>query len=367
MSTMASYSQDYFYAYPTYNEAGNLDGLQQYFHNKKIWYEHLYKDGIIQEATDYLIKVEGKQPLKGYFKDGKPYDGYFVHSENDLELNIVDHYENGTQVAQYSKPISFEEGYSGNTDYNATTLKTDYKNGKVWNGVQYQYYKLEDHAFLLAIENYKKGELLDIELMLGAIHYAEVLNLTFNEDGYTLKSNERFESKAGNVRVAFTDVDAGKVSFSSNSGFEFYQASIEKNFQKMDGQVTYYKDGNSYSYQHSSHFKISEEVDDDERQNGSIIYSIFEALMERTPKISKNNKNNYVLLFKEQPSEFSTKLFLDEDGAPELGTLVTAGNSPHTFSYFKYKKGKLTESKENLPMEEFEELARFNVDDFVLD
>lgn len=358
---MTSHAQNFDYSQSTYNKKGRLDGLQQYIYNKKVEYEHLYKDGVIQEATNHIITVKGESPLRGIYKNGKPFKGYFVNPDNSMELNIVDYYEGGIQIAQFSKPLNLDQDLDVGVDYYSSNFKTDYKNGQVWNGVQYHQYKLEGNSFLLATENFKEGVLQNVELLIGAVHYAEVLDLAFNESGYVVTTKEGFERPAGNITVTFTGNQEGKVT--SFGQFEFYNGLLGEPIPDVWGEITYYKMDQEYYFQHITNIEI---LESEYEYNSNLTSTILQVFMNKVPVLARDKKNNYSEIFSLN-SEFHNKLLLTEGGTPFLGVLLTKGSVPETFSIFKYKNGKLVFSKENLSEEEFEKITQFNDEDFRMD
>ncbi len=367
---METFAQDsYDYDQPTYNAQGQLHGLQKSTYNNKPIYEHRYKDGVIEEAVHYKVAVEGKSPLKGSYKNGKPYQGFFVDAANEMELYLTDYYEEGRLVAQYSRPLMVitEEGdmyihedpdmYADDYEDRPTqlTVKTTYQQGKVVDGVQYQFSKLDGNAFLLIMETYQQGKRKYADLLLGAVHYAEHARLVFQNDGYTIttKENEPLGRAGGTLTVRFTG-QSGNVTLTPHAGFAFHQAPLSQPLAAQWGHVYYYKQNDAYYYQQNTDIKLTE---DHYGSSGGMIHVMFESLMRHAALLSETEANTYADLFSIYQSDvFLVPLFLMKDGVPHTGTWIQPGSKPDTYSYTRYREERILESKTDVAADQVEQL-----------
>ena len=125
---------EYEYDEELLNENGLRDGEHIYTEEDELLYRHTYVNGLLIIGSDYRIELEGMKPFIGEYKDGKPFEGYFV-SYIDSEIPIVDYCEKGIIQFQYAIASLFDldrEEYSeGNYDF----IKTEFKDGKPFNGI----------------------------------------------------------------------------------------------------------------------------------------------------------------------------------------------------------------------------------------
>lgn len=369
---METFAQDdYDYTDPLYNAQGQLHGLQKYTRGKNTLYEHLYKDGVIQEAVNYKVSIQGQTPVKGIYKEGVPFEGYFLEAEDEMELYLVNYYEKGQLLAQYSRPLMviteegdmyIDEGVDDDYDYGSEkeqviklTVKTTYENGRAKDGVSYQFHKLGDGAFVLAMETYENSKRKYVDLLLGAIHYAEHARLTFLKDGYTLttKENEPLGRAGGTLTVRWAN-QAGTVTLTPNSSFAFHKAPLSQPLTAQWGHVYYYKQGDAYYYQHTTNIQLNQ---DHYSSSNGMIHVIFAGLMQDAAFLSPTDANNYADLFATYHSyEFQAQLFLMKNGVPHTGTRIEPGSKPNTYSYTKYQELKVLESQKNITSEQLDQL-----------
>ncbi len=376
--TMDIFAQDeyeYDYDNPTYNAQHQLHGMQTYTNHDQKAYEHTYANGVLQEAVNYQVMIAGKTPVKGHYQNGKPYSGYFVHAKDPMELYLTDYYEQGQIVAQYAKPlmtfddkgeVSMHEDYNYEATAVKVPVKSTYEQGKIKDGQQYHFFKLESSAFLMVTETYKQGILHYADLLLGAIHYGELLRLHFLKNGYTItyRGNPERETEDGTLTVIFENKQ-GKVTMTPNYSFEFSHAPITQKLTPKWGRVDYYRQDDTYYY-----MQTTEQVMDESfyNSNQSLLKMVFSALQSNVPLLVPNGENAYDALFaQEKKATFHTMLLLIKEGVPFVGTSIEPGTQPHTYSYTKYKKEKVIESRKDLTAEELERLAQLKDKDFNLE
>ncbi|AXT53437.1 hypothetical protein D1818_22370 [Aquimarina sp. BL5] len=152
------------------------------------------------EYDSFVIIEKPQKTYKGFYKDGKPYNGYF--SKGNDEFPRVDYYENGETKFQYSLDIyqmtlgmesseidgfQEEEGEAMNEeDYNEyiknkykpkLNIKSVYQNGKITDG--YEYMELDSGIISKKIEK-EKTTALHIDAF--AMHYYQRTSLVLVSD-----------------------------------------------------------------------------------------------------------------------------------------------------------------------------------------
>ncbi len=122
-----------------------------------------------------FFEIDGETKQKGIYRDNLPYQGYFLNPL--FEFPILDYYENGIKKHQYSEGI-----FGGDTqeiDHLAIPFKSDYKNGEIYQGTQYN--QLNNHS--ISIKVLDKGRVNAISLWVFAIHYANNVILERTDEG----------------------------------------------------------------------------------------------------------------------------------------------------------------------------------------
>ncbi|WP_378176774.1 hypothetical protein [Aquimarina sp. SS2-1] len=169
------------------------------------------------EDDSFMIVEKPKKVYKGFYKDGKPYKGYF--SKGDKEFPRVDYYENGVPKFQYSLDImqmftdaestemdlmqepkpemsnraAYEE-YTRNKYKPKLRIKSIYENGEIIDG--YEYEEITSGLVSKKIEN-KKIKELHIDVF--AMHYYERNSIILKSDRIVMGSptlamaGEKFE------------------------------------------------------------------------------------------------------------------------------------------------------------------------------
>ncbi|MGD1318820.1 toxin-antitoxin system YwqK family antitoxin [Chryseobacterium sp. 2R14A] len=152
---------------------------ETYFKNRYnkdlIQKQKIYDNGILIKVKNYSFTISEKPQefYEGVLKNGKPFSGYF-ETEDDREFKQVDYFENGTRKFQYSND------YLKNMDnyqYQLYDIKSTYKDGKVFDGVEYN---LGNKQF--TSRYWKNGVLKSFDWDLFAMHY-------FNRIHFELKGN----------------------------------------------------------------------------------------------------------------------------------------------------------------------------------
>ena len=72
-------NMEYQYDKEILNSTGQRHGeLIHTSYDEKTEYKHFYKEGKLIEVKNYRYFLEGKRELFGRYKDGNPFEGYFV-------------------------------------------------------------------------------------------------------------------------------------------------------------------------------------------------------------------------------------------------------------------------------------------------
>ncbi|WP_299245411.1 hypothetical protein [uncultured Aquimarina sp.] len=158
------------------------------------------------EYDSFVIAEKPQKVYKGFYKDGKPYNGYF--SKGKDEFPRVDYYENGEARFQYSLDVyqmalgaesseidgfQEEEGKAMNEeDYKEyvknkykpkLNIKSVYKNGKIVDG--YEYGEISSGIFSKKIVNQKFTEL---HIDVFAMHYYQRTSVIKRGDDVIISS-----------------------------------------------------------------------------------------------------------------------------------------------------------------------------------
>ncbi|MFD2565488.1 hypothetical protein [Aquimarina rubra] len=152
------------------------------------------------EDDSFIIVEKPQKVYKGFYKNGKPYNGYF--SKGNDEFPTVDYYENGEAKFQYSldvyqmalgaetteiEDLQEQEGeVMSEEDYEAymkdvykpkLNIKSVYQNGKIIDG--YEYEELDSGIISRKIEN-KKVIAMHVDVF--AIHYYQRNSVILRSD-----------------------------------------------------------------------------------------------------------------------------------------------------------------------------------------
>ncbi|WP_170837109.1 hypothetical protein [Aquimarina amphilecti] len=156
------------------------------------------------EYDSFLIVEKPQKIYQGFYKDGKPYNGYF--SKGNVEFPRVDFYKDGIAKFQYSLDVyqmalggdevyesEEEDSYQMNEDdYNEyvknkyrprLNIKSVYKNGKIADG--YEYEEMSSAIFSKKIEN---REIKELHIDVFAMHYYQRTSMILKEDTIIIES-----------------------------------------------------------------------------------------------------------------------------------------------------------------------------------
>ncbi|MGL4584001.1 MAG: hypothetical protein ACRCVU_13605 [Flavobacterium sp.] len=148
-----------------------------------LQYIEYYVNNVIDHVVydTFRIIEDMRTSYTGYYKDEKPYSGYFNSEEIIIDkIPLINYYENGVLVAQYSFEFLEQNDTFNKLLYNQ---KATFKNGKVLDG--YRYITDENSRGTLIKLRYKNSTINLIELNLFGMH-------AFKRIMFELKDNELF-------------------------------------------------------------------------------------------------------------------------------------------------------------------------------
>ncbi|SKC10320.1 Antitoxin component YwqK of the YwqJK toxin-antitoxin module [Sphingobacterium nematocida] len=124
---------------------------------------------------DFSIKENPKASYTGYFRNEKPFDGYFKLDTLIDEIPLIDYYENGVLKYKYSfEFIEQLESY----DHYTYTQKTSYLDDKVISG---PLYKMVGRERLIRID-YADSKLTGFDVNLFAMHFFSRISFQLEQD-----------------------------------------------------------------------------------------------------------------------------------------------------------------------------------------
>lgn len=306
--------------------------------------QKLYENGELVKVISgkFFIPDVQQNTYEGIYKNGKPFSGYF-ETEEDREFKQVDYYENGEKKFQYSND------YLKNMDnYNHQyyDIKSTYKNGKIFDGVNYQ---VRDRQFISGY--YKNGILQSFDWDLFAVHYFN--RISFKLKGNTIEMTELQEGRKGSIVI-----DASKNSFTKkllmegklvdtktynddkteNANVILYtiedEKLVSKTMEMLDSEL-------DFSGESKLMYRVYVSIDN---QSGSI-QDIFNHLAENIGSEEWINAS--------EGEEILTAIRIDVSGTPQEGILITE-NKDKTFSLKSYMNGKMEKQVQNVTIKNLE-------------
>lgn len=317
--------------------------LKNHYDNS-IENQKLYENGELVKVIsgNFFIPDVQQNSYEGIYKNGKPYSGYF-ETEDDREFKQVDYYENGEKKFQYSNDYLKNMDNYSNQYYD---IKSTYKNGKIFDGVNYQ---LRDRQYISGY--YKNGILQNFDWDLFAVHY-------FNRIGFKLMGNTIEMTELQEGRKASIVVDVSKNSFTKkllvegnlvdtktynddktkNASIILYtiekEKLVSKTMEMLDSEL-------DISGESELMYKVYISIDN---QSGSI-QDIFNHLAE--------NIGSEEWIKGEVSRDVLTALRIDASGIPQEGILITE-NKDKTFSLKSYINGKMEKQVQNITIKNLE-------------
>ena len=357
-------NMEYEYDQERLNKAGQRDGeLIHTSYDETVEYKHLYKEGKLVETTNYRYFVESTRPLVGKYNDGNPFEGYFVY-RNELEIPLIDYYENGVFMAQYTCSLLDLINYEGQ-EFNLKFTKATYKNNKPENGlVHKEEFRLDD-AHLLASEYYKDGKITNVDFWIMAMHYAELIKLKFSPNGYVIYKeslpnvdDEAIDNKFRSITVEFQDSKNGNVLYEVENKlitkYDFSYSDLTQKIKPLAGFVSYFFFNDNTVLKSQNYNLKTNQVLYNEAYgpNSNLISRVFLMMNNQPiPYFSNEENNDYSLLMElDKRVDTNAVLYLDEKGNPVKGFLIEIGQQDK-YKYTQYEDSKIISQREGLTLE----------------
>ncbi|MBW3520630.1 toxin-antitoxin system YwqK family antitoxin [Chryseobacterium sp. NKUCC03_KSP] len=318
------------------------------YNKDRIQKQKIYENGILAKIKDYSFTIAEKPQefYEGIYRNGKPFSGYF-ETEDDREFKQVDHFEDGIRKFQYSND------YLKNMDnyrHQLYDIKSTYKNGKIFDGVEY---KLNEKQFVSRY--WKNGVLKSFDWDLFAMHY-------FNRIHFELKNNNIEINDMQGKRSAIVTIDISKNGINKKLSIDGKVIDdTRKNYlgSKYSETVTlYYEDNNKIISK-----KVNVQDEPIEPSEGiELFYKVY-AVIAEFPTVQEvfsdladkfiNNK------FIEETDEdlILTGVQIDPTGKPKDGILITPTQN-NTYTLQLYISRKLIKTVENVPFNKVKEEVR---------
>ncbi|MCG9792443.1 toxin-antitoxin system YwqK family antitoxin [Flavobacterium algicola] len=289
-------------------------------------------------SNQFVITDHPQKEYSGTYKDGKPFDGYF--REQESEFKAVDYYKNGVLVNQFSND------YLKNMDnyrFQTYDLKSTFKDGKVFDGMEYQ---KRDKEFISL--KWQDGVLQAIDYDVFAMHYfnrihCELLKDVIEITEHASKAKIIIEKKNSIINKSVVYNDKTLISTTLSRGY--VNDPLPKN-----GNRNYYIEDNAIKVEDAV---FGSNSNDDER-NLNIIYSIFSNLDFDADTINeyfnaianmiltKDGENSYSFLEYNNKSENNNIIAAvrtNENSQPIMGVqLLSGSNSSYDLQLFDDSK-----------------------------
>ncbi|HEY6142404.1 MAG TPA: hypothetical protein VIV55_03110 [Flavobacterium sp.] len=362
METKSKYNQ----------EKVNSVGLQEkeliHTYDENIGNKCFYKEGILLETINDRITLEGKTPLVGQFKKEIPFEGFFV-STNEFEIPLIDYYESGIFVAQYT--CTLLDLIKCDDQWGAINWsKTIYENNKPFDGLLHREEFNLGETHLLASEYYKNGLITNVDLWLMAVHYAELIKIKFEPNGYIIYKEKlprggdpEIDRRPRSVSIHFKDPKNGSVIFKVVnkiiSKYKFSLADVSQQIKKTAGSVSYVFNDNTLSYVQRYDFETNEELyKEDYSYNQNIISQVYMGMNSKSiPCFTADGENDYSLILKwEDRFNCDTVLYLGENGNPFRGYLIEKEEQSDKYKYAQYLDSKVIAKADMLSIKDIEKL-----------
>ncbi|WP_175620295.1 toxin-antitoxin system YwqK family antitoxin [Chryseobacterium schmidteae] len=318
-------------------------------HNKdRIQKQKIYDNGILAKIKDYSFTIAEKPQefYEGIYKNEKPFSGYF-ETEDNREFKQVDYFEDGIRKFQYSND------YLKNMDnyrHQLYDIKSTYKNGKIFDGVEY---KLNEKQFVSRY--WKNGVLKSFDWDLFAMHY-------FNRIHFELKDNYIEINDMQGKKSAVVTIDISKNGFDKKLSIDGKMIDdTRKNYResKYSETVTlYYEDNNKIISK-----KVNVQDEPIEPSEGiELFYKVYAVIAEfpTVQEVFSNLADKFINnKFIEETDEnlILTGVQIDSTGKPKDGILITpAQNNSYTLQL--YMNRKLMKIVENVPFDRVKEEVR---------
>lgn len=318
------------------------------YNKDRIQKQKIYENGILAKIKDYSFTIAEKPQefYEGIYRNGKPFSEYF-ETEDNLEFKQVDYFEDGILKFQYSND------YLKNMDnyrHQLYDIKSTYKNGKIFDGVEY---KLNEKQFVSRY--WKNGVLKSFDWDLFAMHY-------FNRIHFELKNNNIEINDMQGKKSAVVTIDISKNGFNKKLSIDGKMIDdTRKNYleSKYSETVTlYYEDNNKIISK-----KVNVQDEPIEPSEGiELFYKVYAVIAEfpTVQEVFGNLADKFINnKFIEETDEnlILTGVQIDSTGKPKDGILITPAQN-NTYTLQLYMNRKLMKIVENVTFNKVKEEVR---------
>ncbi|WP_299620313.1 hypothetical protein [uncultured Tenacibaculum sp.] len=295
-----------------------------------------YKNGKILKKEYNYIWIEGVENPTGFYKKGKPYEGYFP--KDSQEILLVDYYKKGKKKYQYSKDNLFTDKIE------PLTIKSTFKQNKIYDGRSYDF---SEQSQYLKINYLKKGEITQQVFWVFAVHYANAFTISYTKTGYEIT-----EKRADDVKVIRKD---DKVSFFYKEQEIMFISLLKNTLVAKD--IGYYEvDGSLYQIiRNGLQFSSKTEKEPEGDYFRSLLFKIFMELRyeknynTKIPTILSNLKNS-------EREDIFAQITYDDKGKPFSGVIVSQEN--RKYSGKAYENGKLIKTVKGISKDSIKAIYR---------
>ena len=318
------------------------------YNKDRIQKQKIYDNGILAKIKDYSFTIAEKPQefYEGVYRNGKPFSGYF-ETEDNREFKQVDYFEDGIRKFQYSND------YLKNMDnyrYQLYDIKSTYKNGKIFDGVEY---KLNEKQFVSRY--WKNGVLKSFDWDLFAMHY-------FNRIHFELKNDNIEINDMQGKKSAIVTIDISKNGFNKKLSIDGKVIDDpRKNYleSKYSETVTlYYEDNNKIISK-----KVNVQDEPIEPNEGiELFYKVYAVIAEfpTVQEVFGNLADKFINnKFIEETDEnlILAGVQIDSTGKPKDGVLITPTQN-NTYTLQLYMNRKLIKTIENVTFNKVKEEVR---------
>jgi antitoxin component YwqK of YwqJK toxin-antitoxin module len=318
------------------------------YNKDRIQKQKIYENGILAKIKDHSFTIAEKPQefYEGIYRNGKPFSGYF-ETEDDREFKQVNYFEDGIRKFQYSND------YLKNMDnyrHQLYDIKSTYKNGKIFDGVEY---KLNEKQFVSRY--WKNGVLKSFDWDLFAMHY-------FNRIHFELKNNNIEINDMQGKRSAIVTIDISKNGINKKLSIDGKVIDdTRKNYlgSKYSETVTlYYEDNNKIISK-----KVNVQDEPIEPSEGiELFYKVYAVIAEfpTVQEVFSDLADKFINnRFIEETDEnlILTGVQIDPTGKPKDGILITPTQND-TYTLQLYISRKLIKTVENVPFNKVKEEVR---------
>ena len=154
-------------------------------YNEALKLTEKYQDGKISsvEYFHFTLQEKPQQSYKGVYRNGAPYQGYFMNQNLIDNIYLVDYYENGIIKYQYSFDLIRQ---LDNYKHYVYTTKAEFENGKIFNGPEY----LLPAKYTLLKIDHEQGAIKSLEVNLFAMNYFNRINFIHTKDSILVNELE---------------------------------------------------------------------------------------------------------------------------------------------------------------------------------